>query len=106
MGQIHHKQVRKEKKREEKICVSSTFTFCLFSLTVSADGSTPLLIACQRGHADVAKALLSRGASHSVPNQNGTSPLQAAAGQLLVRERERRKERDREDIEERGEDAN
>ena len=43
------------------------------------DGSSPLLLACERGHADVVALLLRKGAAAGRPSLSGRTPVMAAA---------------------------
>ena len=49
---------------------------------VGPDGMTPLLVSCYKGHMDVIKLLLARGADIEMPSEDGLyTPLFAAATQ-------------------------
>jgi ankyrin repeat protein len=50
--------------------------------SVGSDGFTPLLVSCYKGHMDVIKLLLARGADIEMPSEDGLyTPLFAAATQ-------------------------
>jgi ankyrin repeat protein len=44
----------------------------------SEDGCTALWVACDRGNVDIIRALLLAGANHTIPDNAGTTPQQAA----------------------------
>ena len=52
-----------------------------FEKALETDGSTPLLIAASRGHADVVTVLLERGAERDRAKRTGQTPILAAKQQ-------------------------
>lgn len=50
------------------------------------DGQTPLHLACQEGHLDVVRILISYGASLQLRDNEGRTPLDSAAGHEHVLE--------------------
>ncbi len=44
-------------------------------------GETPLFVACQKGHVDVARLLLDKGADVNRALENGATPLSVAKSQ-------------------------